>query len=110
MSAGIFGGWQKQSAMLSEKQYISPKRRDCIWKDKVTMSQRKQQLTDREMLRQRGSPGMDGFGNIKSDKREDMARQFVERAMMQMTAAERAAITPAQKWQLVENVCRGNIR
>lgn len=99
MSAGIFGLWQKQTTLLAEKRYFSET--PGIWTDKVTKSQRRPQVTDAELLRKRGHPAVDGFGNLVTNRREDIARILVERSMLLLTPAERAAITPRRKWELV---------
>ncbi len=103
MSAGIFGGWRKQTADLSDKRYYSE--RPGIWTDKVTKSMRRPQVTDTELLRKRGKPDMDGFGNLMLD--DDMPRITVERLLNSLTSNQRAKIAPRLKWELVEMVAQG---
>ena len=105
MSAGIFGSWRKQTTQMAEKRYFSET--PGIWTDRVTRAQRKPQVTDRELLKRRGSPQMDCCGNLLTGRREDMVRIAVERAMQRLTPAERAAVTPRAKWDLIDSLVRG---
>ena len=110
MSAGIFGQWRKQTADLGEKRYYSPVGHKCIWRpgDKVTKSMRRPQVTDRELLRRRGEPAVDCFGNLLTE--ENMARIVVEREMLGgLTAQQQARVAPRLKWELVELIRQGYV-
>ena len=84
---------------MAEKRYFSET--PGIWRDKVTKSQRRPQVTDKELLRRRGEPSVDCFGNLLTNRREDIARILVERAMLELTPGERAAVSPARRVRLM---------
>ncbi len=97
--------WQAQTKWLSDQRFVSSKRRQSIWTDRVTRGHRESRVTDREIVRKRDAV-LDGYGNFISERmtKRDMARIIVERQMNTLAPARRAEITAAQKWKWVDAV------
>ena len=102
-------GWGKQTASLTLHEYQSPERRNGIWRDKVTRSDRESRVTDRELMKKHDSPVVDGFGNLITQDRRKLAKCLVERAMLALPVERQREITPRQKWDAVEKVLTGRV-
>jgi hypothetical protein len=84
--------WQSQTKWLSDQTYYSPKRKDCIWTDRVSRFDRQPMVSDRELARQRAK---------KPDKHA-LAVYLVDKFMRSLPALVARRIEPRVKWQAVE--------
>jgi len=100
-SSPMANGWAAQTKMLCVKRYFSET--PGIWTDRVTRRDRASGVTDTELKRIHKGRG-DCSGNLPPVTKWEAAKQLVERALNGMSLAQRDAVTPRMKWEMVERV------
>lgn len=100
MSALLSGAWSTQTGFKTDHQYDSPKAALAIWRDKPS---KVRLVSDRQLLWATEGQS-DAFGNILRDDARVMAKVMVERHMLTLAPAVRAAISPGQKWKMCNHV------
>ncbi len=107
MKSIMSGSWTAQTTFPPLQQFVSERRKESIWRNPTTNSDRRCRVTDGELLRKLGSPQVDCFGNMITGRRGDMAKMLVERVLNGLSARHRQAVSARVKWQAVELIANG---